>query len=261
MDEPLLSKVADGMEETQRSEPQSEPAPSRFSDGTSLRLCDFAQFRDMLGVAAAETDLEELAMAAFEMPLLLDWSEHADDSGRIYFYNAVTDESSWELPLLSTYRACVDLARSLRGLDAEARRAAASEHLRTEHASAAKALEGWTGPYQSDGGDPFYFNTSTNESAWANPRIALQFALESQVKVLATVLMEPGSGLNSPEGSELADAINLPPAGPPSSTRELETNSAFFSARSQNTARESDRLYNETPGRNPRFAFQIVDEE
>ena len=34
----------------------------------------------MLGVAAAETDLEELAMAAFEMPLLLDWSAAAKAS-------------------------------------------------------------------------------------------------------------------------------------------------------------------------------------
>ena len=53
---------------------------SENQDGTSLRLCDFAQFRDMLGVAAAETDLEELAMAAFEMPLLLDWSAAAKAS-------------------------------------------------------------------------------------------------------------------------------------------------------------------------------------
>ena len=75
-------------------------------DGTAepdaLEIVQFARYLGMDPIEdCAFLWIAEQALVA---PLPDDWSEHMDAEGNVYYYNVVTDESSWEHPMDQYYR-------------------------------------------------------------------------------------------------------------------------------------------------------------
>ncbi len=68
----------------------------------ALEIVQFARYLGMDPIEdCAFLWIAEQALVA---PLPDDWSEHMDAEGNVYYYNVVTDESSWEHPMDQYYR-------------------------------------------------------------------------------------------------------------------------------------------------------------
>jgi hypothetical protein len=82
------------------------PAPDGGGvDDAEPDALEIVQFARYLGMDPIE-DCAFLWIAeqALVAPLPDDWSEHMDAEGNVYYYNVVTDESSWEHPMDQYYR-------------------------------------------------------------------------------------------------------------------------------------------------------------
>lgn len=80
-----------------------------------------------------------------------EWSEHKSPDGRVYYYNSITKQSSWEKP----------------------------DELKTPTERLLSACP-WK-EYTSDSGKVYYYNTATKESKWTAP----QEYLDLKNKVIA----------------------------------------------------------------------------
>ena len=71
-------------------------------DPSALEIVQFARYLGMDPIEdCAFLWIAEQALVA---PLPDDWSEHMDAEGNVYYYNVVTDASSWEHPMDQYYR-------------------------------------------------------------------------------------------------------------------------------------------------------------
>lgn len=235
------------------------------ADDTELR-----EYGRSLGIDLAndDADLVEVARQAFNAALPPGWIEYADDLGRVYFYNLVTQESNWSHPLDSAYREAVQLVKQLRAMRppaSEARRAEAIQaHLDAVHVRAKAKLEGWSGPYASESGQYFY-NTSLGVSSWESPVDEWQSELTIRQNVLHTCLFPEGfsapavaasSGLDfalapMPELPKLPLQAPRParPESPAVSAREFFTPRSARSARSLTPTHARGRTSQESSAR------------
>lgn len=115
-------------------------------------------------------DMLWLVRQAFSSPLPAAWSEHEDASGRIYFFNSVTQESSWTHPRDEVFREIIQLIKAIRkeGLPVERRVARIQEHLEVVQRRATESLINWSGPYPSELGQ-YYHHGPSGASIWENP--------------------------------------------------------------------------------------------
>jgi len=100
-------------------------------------------------VANALAMPEEQARAAAKVE---DWTEHVDpQSGRTFYYNARTGETSWTKP-----------------------DTACQEQQLTQPAGAVGVQDDWTEHLDSASGNKFYYNTRTGETSWTRPEPAIK---------------------------------------------------------------------------------------
>ncbi|CAE7850573.1 CEP164 [Symbiodinium necroappetens] len=143
-----------------------------------------------------DVDLVWVAREAFEAPLPASWSEHLDQERRIYFFNQVTQQSSWNHPMDEVFRDLIHLIKSVRRLDPPEASVveAVQTHLQSCHDRASAALEGWSGPYAAEDGEYFY-HAEQGASTWHNP--VEEWQTELSVRQQAP---GPGLGLGDPRG-------------------------------------------------------------
>mmetsp|Transcript_18645 Transcript_18645/g.43590 ORF Transcript_18645/g.43590 Transcript_18645/m.43590 type:complete len:378 (-) Transcript_18645:73-1206(-) len=159
---------------------------------------DFKEYARSLGVDAVDGDLLWVAREAFEAPLPASWSEHMDEESRVYFFNQVTQQSSWSHPMDEVFRELVHLIKSVRRLDPpEASVAEAVQaHLQSCHDRASAALEGWSGPYAAEDGEYFY-HAGQGVSTWHNPVEEWQAELSVRQQVLHRCLLGSASKVSN----------------------------------------------------------------
>lgn len=250
------------MESDEESDATQEGQELEGNDA-KLDSSDFDAFVVSIGLdLRADKDLVWIAEYAFSAPLPPNWSEHVDDELRIYFYNALTAQSSWSHPLDSTFREVVELAKTWRGRGAEEKQRMIEEHLQDVQTAAFALLDGWSGPYTTqqivDGKEQtfeYFYNAKTQQTVWDNPVAEHEANLSTRYWILQRALFPEGDasgdGLNagsgaafpkellklplhllkeeqSPPGSD----VGAPPLTPGASDR-------FYTARS--TGRESAR--------------------
>jgi len=223
-----------------------------------LDSSDFDAFVLSIGLAPADSDLVWIAEYAFSAPLPPNWSEHVDDELRIYFYNAITSQSSWSHPLDSTFREVVELAKTWRGRGAEEKQRMIEEHLQDVQAAAFALLDGWSGPYTTqqavDGKEQtfeYFYNAKTQQTVWENPVAEHEANLSTRYWILQRALFPEGDaadGVNAGSAAAfpkellklplhlLADAEQSPTEAPPLTPGASDR---FYTARS--TGRESAR--------------------
>mmetsp|Transcript_107952 Transcript_107952/g.300118 ORF Transcript_107952/g.300118 Transcript_107952/m.300118 type:complete len:350 (+) Transcript_107952:41-1090(+) len=204
---------------------------------------DLREYARSLGADPQDEEMAWLVREAFEAPRPPSWSEHVDAEGRLYFFNQVSEESTWSHPMDSVYRELIGLIRKIRPLQTlEQRAQAVREHLVEAHGRALAQLEGWSGPYNSDTGQ-YYHNDRLGHSTWISPIDEWEYELAVRHSVLHRGLL---AGFCWPEeppaasGGRPADLLTTPMLQLPLGLARREDDEKS-SARSFYTARESAR--------------------
>lgn len=145
------------------------------------------------------------AHQAFAAPLPPNWSEQVEqDTMRIYFYNAVTDESRWAHPQDAPFREIIEEVREWSpDIPTEAVVEFIDAHLRAFRERAVASLEPWSGPYMApaaesspeltaaEGGPEaeYYFNARTHDSCWEHPAMVWEYELYTRYLILYKCLV------------------------------------------------------------------------
>lgn len=185
-----------------------------------LRYCDFRDFIRHLGIDPL-VDASGLVMVAahdmFAAPLPPHWSEQIDESSsRVYFFNTVTGDSMWMHPQEALYRELIADVRSWRPDEPlEDIFARSDAHLRRAQQQAVEAIAQWSafdvpqGPEEApEFGDmsQFYFNSTTGESRWADPRQSVEFDLRQRHSILCKCIAAHSQVLARMGSSDSSDA-------------------------------------------------------
>lgn len=214
--------------------------------GGGEEQADLHEYGQSLGADPEDLELTWLVREAFEAPLPTSWTEHVDAEGRLYFFNQVSEESTWSHPMDAVYRELIGLIHRVRTLTTLDQRAqSVREHLVEVHGRALANLDGWSGPYNSDTGQ-YYYNERLGQSTWASPIDGWEHELAVRHSVLHRSLLagfswpeepptEAGVGRRQP-----ADLLTTPMLQLPLGLARREDDEKS-SARSFYTARDSAR--------------------
>lgn len=236
---PESSRASDPGQETSRA-----PRPGPGAD-------DLREYAHILGANLQETDMSWVVREAFDAPLPSVWSEHMDEEGRVYFFNQITQESTWAHPMDGVYRELIILVQSFRAERPaalpEPRLKVVKEHLEQAHRRSIEQLEGWSGPYPCDAGE-YWYSEPLGVSTWVNPVEDFEYELAVRQTVLHRCLLpdfaEQGAtyavaGTGEPQSGE---PLRLTLPG--SRMSDEEAHEAMLSSRSFYSARESSRSGN-----------------
>jgi len=234
-------------------------------------VADLYEYCLSLGIDADDDeDLLWVAHEAFNATLPANYAEYTNEEGRVYYFNEVSGQSSWEHPLDQVYRETLELVKRVKTeaprAPEEQREAIVRDHLQQIHKRALIGLEGWSGPYASEQGE-YYHNATLQVSSWESPTNEWENELELRHGVLCRCLLSEqvtrASGSKSSPGatssvaassrmSSLLPSLRLPlnlvrrdhssAAGmpqTPSTTRSFHT--ARSSARTDGSTRSKKR--------------------
>lgn len=259
-----------------REDARSQGSGESNGPGDGGEDTDLGDYAASLGLdLRRHPDLAWVAQEAFGHPLPELWSEHVDSEGRVYFFNEVSSESTWEHPMDSVYRELLGVVLSA---NAQAPSAPSSErvslfhdHLREAHQRALASLEGWSGPYASPAGEYYYYEP-TQVSTWISPLIQWENELAVRSRVLCGCFhldleqATAGLGDSAASGAGSLGSLNLPLSAvkrdlddapkTPSTTRSFHTARSGCSSRSaRGSARKvSPRGLSPSPGSAPKVA-------
>lgn len=194
-----ISSDSDKAEDEQAGAFTQSAGRDRGLEGADAELQEYAK---SLGVdVKKDVDLEWIVQEAFAANLPPSWTEHMDEEGRIYFFNQVTQESSWLHPMDTVFKEVIQLIKALRhecgaeplagGADASAARIAEAvqEHLESVHRRALKHIDGWSGPYASEAGQ-YYYSAVSGVSSWESPIDEWQNQLALRQRILHRCLLQ-----------------------------------------------------------------------
>jgi hypothetical protein len=104
-----------------------------------------------------DQDKEKRISEATEIKAVGDWVEAQDDDGQTYYYNAKTDETSWDRPVEFNNKYKAGENGEEEGKDEG-----------TSVAKEAKTVGNWE-EAQDDEGRTYYYNAKTDETSWDRP--------------------------------------------------------------------------------------------
>lgn len=235
------------------------------------QAADLCAYGRSLGVDVdCDDDLAAVVQEAFHAPLPKSWTEYADDTGRVYYYNEASNQSAWEHPMDSVYRELLSLVGQVRAEQPpipEANRISLIRgHLQEVHQRALAALSTWSGPYSSEQGD-YYYNETFKASTWECPVTEWENEISTRHAVLSRCLlpgrdggafgpalraMNEGSAGHDTAASDILSILKLPlnlvrrenpgdAPETPSTTRSFHTaRSACSTTRSKRSGRSGD---------------------
>ncbi|CEM00546.1 unnamed protein product [Vitrella brassicaformis CCMP3155] len=145
---------------------------------------EVAAFARSLGVdVSSEMDLLWLIETTLRWPLPPRWTCHADKQGRIFYFFAEAEISTFRHPSELMLRGLLDIARQRRS----GRMACLGETLWRAHQTAIQVLHGWSGPFfVHHGGQPvpFWHNRRLGFSSYGDPREDVSFFLTFHFSLL-----------------------------------------------------------------------------
>ena len=178
------------------------------------------------------------------------WTETVDSSsGQSYYYNAITQETSWERPvLLAKVEDAVKPATELelkveelpKSVEVEATKP--EESLKAADPAPGMLPEGWTETVDPPSGQSYYYNVNTQETSWERPVLAkveevIKPATEPELKV-----EEPPKSVEAeakPEEKTLTDeAKTTLPEGWTETVDPTSGQSYYYNSNTQETSWE-----------------------
>lgn len=215
MTRPTFSDSEDDLGLSSESEAPKSPAnvEGQVQDGLPEQV-DLRGYGKSIGVDLdIDQDLQWVVEEAFAASLPGNWIEYADSEGRVYFFNQVTEETSWFHPMDSVFRELLALIKKLRAESPPAPEAsrlqAIHEHLLEVHERARSHLDGWSGPYSSEAG-PYFFSEKYNASTWYSPIDQWQVELALRHRVLQRGLLLDWHSAASSLTSDTDQLVELP---------------------------------------------------
>mmetsp|Transcript_64057 Transcript_64057/g.119042 ORF Transcript_64057/g.119042 Transcript_64057/m.119042 type:complete len:309 (-) Transcript_64057:90-1016(-) len=153
---------------------------------------DYQQFLAALGASPlASSSVLQVVQRAHRMPYPPHWTEEIDTvSGTIYFYHTLRDESSWEHPASAIFLEVLDMVERFRAekLTVDVLAGHVEAVIMQSQQRATEDLSNWVGPIE-EGGDSYYYNNTTQESTWEDPRERWQYDLRVRYDLLVGYLV------------------------------------------------------------------------
>mmetsp|Transcript_85553 Transcript_85553/g.195059 ORF Transcript_85553/g.195059 Transcript_85553/m.195059 type:complete len:392 (+) Transcript_85553:106-1281(+) len=145
-----------------------------------------------------DNDLLWIAEEALNAPLPSEWTEHFDQSDRVFYYNSSTHVSSWTHPLEYLYRETYQLIASFRSSstshkERQDKLLALQDEAHRLEAEVQQEITAWT-EHEDEHGHKFYFNRRLGKSSWTDPRPAKCHILYLKMKTIR--LLSQFSGIN-----------------------------------------------------------------
>lgn len=122
------------------------------------------------------------AQAMFRAPLPPNWSDQTDDgSTHVYFYNSISGEALWVHPQETLFKEVIEEVRGwLPDEPADKLYGRSDTHLRQGGPEEA--------PEDGEASAQFFYNATTGESMWADPRLAAEHDLRLRHAILTDCL-------------------------------------------------------------------------
>lgn len=113
------------------------------------------------------------------------WTCHTDaSSGRVFYADEATGESSWESPVADALRTTIQIGRMYLYSPTDT---LIEEQMQLLYERHKQELDAWHGPMADDEGRHYYINSSTGVSSRQDPRTNTQFFWELEKTVLETL--------------------------------------------------------------------------
>jgi hypothetical protein len=162
-----------------RQEAYSSPPPDGRRAVGVLEMMEFCRSLDIDPVR--ESDMLWIAEEAFHAKLPIGWTEHVDDNGHTYFHNLATGMSEWQHPMDDLFREIVDYNRLVKRIGGfwkiEEEVAELEEKIRND-------LRDWMELFDENG-EKYFFNRSTLQSRFDDPRNDMYHKLYTRIKMVA----------------------------------------------------------------------------
>lgn len=205
-----------------------------------------SKYLEWIGVSeSSDHPLYEVMCSVLKRGLPDGWTIHVDTSSRVYFWNRKSGESVWTHPdhdimigMVQLYQKCVKQADKREFLRHVLRKVQSDHDPRR-----------WSGPYQTDDGDKYWYDKRKQESVWNDPWRRDQLRAEL-IKILLTKLGAPATrsldtgALAFLRSSSTSDLISSPTSTGRRSRSSLKTahDSGCCGERTPSTAASSTSL-------------------
>jgi len=167
-------------------------------DQELLQYCDFGDFLKNLSIDRRK-ETGSLAIVAaqhmFSSPLPPDWTEQIEEnSGRVYFWNAVTGESGWLHPQEKLFKSIIAEVRKWPDTDGpDAIQSKGDQFIKDAYRDALADIGNWTAYAAGEDetasvGSQYYYNSATEQTSWTDPRKAMQFDLWQRHSLLSKII-------------------------------------------------------------------------
>ncbi|CAJ1462078.1 unnamed protein product, partial [Effrenium voratum] len=178
--------------------------------------------------AAADPAAFQFLCKVLERPLPEPWTEHADQKGRIFYWNKASRSSVWQHPMAPSHKALLRSFQRLSQAKPAEKQAIIEEELEAFRAQGEEELSQWRKNAAADG-TPYFYKVGTQLTRWDDPRDELMGHMELRVDALQALIDEErlpeldfavGSPMDSLDDlgepkalPELEAELSLPPTG------------------------------------------------
>uniref|UniRef100_A0A7S4Q8D8 WW domain-containing protein n=1 Tax=Alexandrium monilatum TaxID=311494 RepID=A0A7S4Q8D8_9DINO len=213
------------------SQPAMAGSPAAGLGASSLRSSALPKLSVAQHVAYAtalevqpdrELELFQLVQELLLAALLPPWREAVDSHRRIYFYNAISRETTWVHPLFEAHLSLVDACR--RVISANDRQAASAEEILHLQREGEAELACWRKAADEDS-RTFYYHVKTRETRWDDPQVWLTGVFRLQADFLLRVASRgagSGQGQTGQETATAQNAASSPPSGQGAAPQESQ---------------------------------------
>lgn len=113
------------------------------------------------------------------------WGMHTDvNTGRVYYVDTKSGNTSWENPLLECLRQVIDIGRRFTLKTPEEATGFFTNEKDVLWNLRKQELDCWHGPFDNGQGRCYYSNSASGVSSWQDPREEMQFMYELETKLL-----------------------------------------------------------------------------
>jgi hypothetical protein len=146
---------------------------------------DYARF---LGCEDGDEVVTGVVAGHLRSPLPDGWQEQVDEKGRLYYWNELTAESTWNHPDHDGLVAIVEFAAKARPIEPWKRRRALRDERLALEKIAREAMKSWSGPHLDPDGNRYYYDEKKGRSEWRNPAVEALRTLIWRLEAMETVV-------------------------------------------------------------------------